>query len=160
MNSVRFGIVARRVCFSSLLTETSAPKKVFFGEEVDSDEMSFHYEKTPGIRFNLYEVTNYLKSLLPDEFMNMDIQYASIYGDGWDDYYDWVIDTHEHEIYHPFELALTDLIENARSCAIFLLPDDEKIEKFVARSVSDLIFSLRTHIRNIACSPGLLGTIF
>lgn len=156
--NANFGIVICKEAADTLLLRAESKVVPWGGESFSSEVSEYENASLPMIRFQLFPMTEFVKSKLPTAISECEIVYAWMTGSGLDDYEAWVRSVEDESLgVHLFEVGLMDLVKEAKKAAIMFAPEGERLESFLPINIQDIPSLLRRNIRDISSSSGFLA---
>ncbi|MFC5743190.1 hypothetical protein [Dyella tabacisoli] len=158
--NAKFGIILKSAKREDLLVRIPSGSRSWGDEIFEVGDVEFSFPKMGGVKFKIYPVLGFIKKHLPFDLQGDESEYASIDGEGLDDYENGLrVGRFDVEISHPFERGLKTLIDEIGLCSIMLVPDSDELEEFISINSSQLIYLVRNNIGNLAQSKGFLASL-
>ncbi|MDF3082088.1 hypothetical protein KPB01_14220 [Burkholderia sola] len=124
--------------------------------EVDAPDC-YAFPGLDGVEFQIYPVTDFIRSQLPANERSARLEYAWMTGDALSSYVSWGKTHHDEEAFFPLELGFVALLRQLRFWAVLFAPEGERVGEVTALSPEDTVRLLRCSVHNMAECPGFLA---
>ncbi|WP_321861548.1 hypothetical protein [Burkholderia cenocepacia] len=156
--NANLGIVLHKSERESTLRWLPPETRTWGDEVVELDAPDrYAFPGLDGVEFQIYPVTDFIRSQLPASERSARLEYAWMTGATVSSYASWGKTHHDEAAFVPLELGFVTLLRQLSFWAVLFAPEGERVGEVAALSPEDTVHLLRCGVKSIAECPGFLA---